>query len=62
MSIRKIIYKYWPVVYGLLISVYEAYAFFSNSQIIPDWIKGILGILAVIGLVAKNYKKEKPSE
>lgn len=58
MLIRKTIFKYWPVAYGVLVSIYEAYAFFSNSQIIPDWIKGFMGILALIGLIAKNYKQK----
>lgn len=55
----KLITKYWPVVYAILIAIYEAYSFVSDNEFLPIWFKSIAGILAFIGLVAKNYKSEK---
>lgn len=56
---KELIKKYWPVIYGVLIAVYEAYAFISGSDYLPKWVKGVIGIVAFIGLIAKNYKPKK---
>lgn len=55
----KKIAKYWPVIYAILIAIYEAYSFVSEIEFIPVWFKAIAGILAFIGLIAKNYKPVK---
>ena len=56
---KNIIKKYWPVVYAVLIAIYEAYSFVSGSDVIPMPVKTAIGILAFIGLVAKNYKPKQ---
>ena len=56
---KDIVKKYWPVVYAVLIAIYEAYSFVSGSDVIPTKVKAAIGILAFIGLVAKNYKPKQ---
>lgn len=58
---KNLIKSYWPVLYAVLISIYEAYSFISESEFIPVWFKAIAGILAFVGFAAKNYKTPEKS-
>ena len=59
----KFINKYWVSItytlYAALVAIYESSSLISSLVFVPDWIKGVLGILAFAGLVAKNYKTKE---
>lgn len=55
----KNLIKYWHVVGGVLVAIYETTSYFSGLDIIPLKVKGIIGVIAGIGFVIKTYYQNK---
>lgn len=57
---KSIIKKNWHVTaLAVFIAVYESSNFFFGLDFIPDWVKAIVGVIAFIGIIAKNIKSQK---